>query len=133
MTPHDGLDEELKQALRREEAPPGFTERVLAGVRRQQAMEPWWRGWMRVDALALRYATTLVLVIAVVVGAWEYRRHEQEHREGEAARRQVLLALRIASRKLQYAQGKVNEAGRQDGVVERKAVPGNAVPGNKER
>lgn len=126
MTPHDAMDEELRQALRREEAPAGFAERVLAGVRQRQAMEPatpWWRRWMRVHVVALRYATTLILMMAVAIGAWEYRRYEQERREGEAARQQVLLALRIASRKLQYAHTKVSEAGRQ----------GNTGEGNEER
>jgi hypothetical protein len=128
MTPHDGLDEELRQALRREEAPPGFAERVLAGVRRQEATEPWWRRWTRLHVVALRYATALVLVVAVVIGTWEYQRYRQERREGEAARQQVLLALRITSRKLQYAQAKVSEAGRQNAVMQ-----GRPVQGNKER
>ena len=125
MTPHDGMDEQLRDALRREEAPPGFAERVLAAAWQQQAMRPsvaYWPAWIRRHIVPV-YATALVLIVAVVMGAWEYRRYEQERREGEAARQQVLLALRIASRKLQYAQTKVNAAGRQ----------GNTAQGNEER
>jgi len=112
MTGHDRLEEELRQALRREEAPADFAERVLAQVRAQAAPEPSWPRLMRgLRAGALRYATVAVLVVATIVSAIEYKRHEQERRQGELARQQLMLALRIASGKLQYAQAKVNRTG----------------------
>ena len=115
MRPEDQrLEEGLRHALRREEPSPGFAERVLANVRVMKAREPWWRRWtFGVKVHALRYATAVVLVLAVVLGTLGYRRHERERREGELAKQQVLLALRIASRKLQYAQAKVSRAGGQ--------------------
>jgi hypothetical protein len=109
---HDALEHELRQALRREEAPAGFAERVLAKAQAQATPESWWQRWVRgLQAGALRYATVAVLVVATVVGAVEYKRHEQDRRQGEFARQQLMLALRIASGKLQYAQAKVNRTG----------------------
>jgi len=115
MTRQDGLEERLREALRREEAPAGFAERVLAKARALELSEPWWRRWMRVLPVgAMRYATAVVLILVVVLGTLGYRRREQEKREGEFARQQLLLALRIASKKLQYAQAKVSRTGEQN-------------------
>jgi hypothetical protein len=109
MRSHDRLEDELREALRREEAPAAFAERVLAKAHQQASPEAWWPRLIRgLHAGALRYATVAVLVVATIVGAVEYKRHEQERRQGELARQQLMLALRIASGKLQYAQAKVN-------------------------
>ena len=106
------VESALRHALRREDPTAGFAERVLAKIPAQELQLRWWRRWMiSGNTHALRYATAMVLVVAVVLGALGYKRHERERREGEAARQQVLLALRIASSKLQYAQAKVIRAG----------------------
>jgi hypothetical protein len=123
MKPHDRqgqFEEELREAMRREDAPAGFAERVLVRAREPQTQGPWWRSWFAgANVHALRYAAAVVLIVAVIAGSLEYRRYEREQREGQAAKQQLMLALRIASRKLQYAQAKVNRAGaQQDGPAQ---------------
>jgi hypothetical protein len=92
------FDDELKSALRRSEPSPDFTERVLARVaaapaRRtsQPANRPW-----------LRWMAPLAAALLLAVGGLEYR-----HYQGERAKSQVLLAVRIAGGKLNRAQKKV--------------------------
>jgi hypothetical protein len=88
------LDDELRSALRRREPSPDFTERVLARVAAAPARrgrQPWVR-WIGAAAAAL----------LLTAGGLEYR-----HYEGERAKSQVLLAVRIAGGKLNKAQKKV--------------------------
>ncbi len=107
------LDDELRDALRREEPPAGFAERVLAaaGERPRTAMsEPpplaeRWRigGWMAAAA-----------VIALVAGGIQYQAVEkarEERARGEAAKEQVIEALRITGHKLQVVQATIKEIG----------------------
>jgi hypothetical protein len=116
----DRIEEELRRALRREEPPAGFAERVLARVRAEDDARPGlWQslfGFMRIPKFRAALAAAVVLVM--VAGTWEYRRYEREREAGEAARRQLMMALRITGSKLQYAQQKVNQSGsRQFGPV----------------
>ncbi|MFB3779461.1 MAG: hypothetical protein ACE141_17720 [Bryobacteraceae bacterium] len=92
------LEEVLRQALRREEAPPGFAERVLARLPEKPARPaPWiWLRW----ALA---ATLCALLLVTVQFDTERRRHA----EGERAKAQVLTALRIAAEKFEHTRAKV--------------------------
>jgi hypothetical protein len=122
------FDDELKNALRREEPSPDFTDRVMARVaelKREKQGEK--TGWMRRLAeffqppqmkWAMAGAMAVVLLIA---GFGVHRTRENERRrlaeiaEGEQAKEQVMLAMRIASAKLNVAQKKVHEtAGLED-------------------
>jgi hypothetical protein len=88
------LEDELRSALRRREPSPDFTERVLARVAAvpvRRAPQPWAR-WMAAVAAALLLAA----------GSLEYREYQ-----GERAKSQVLLAVRIAGSKLNKAQKRV--------------------------
>jgi len=108
----------LKRALRAQPAPDGFADRVLARLAEQNSAEPG-RGrrdsWWRVFAQPLVGWTTAAALAAVLVaGGLHYRQvqHEKADREraqGEAAKQRLMLALRIASSKLQLARSKVNE------------------------
>jgi negative regulator of sigma E activity len=109
------LDDELRNALRREPAPAGFAERVLRRVGEQAAVaEPgqaprraaWTRGPARLAAAAA--------IVAAVAGGIQYRSFERarvEREAGEAAKEQVIKALRITASKLQLVQAKVREVG----------------------
>ena len=109
------LDDELRDALRREEPPVGFAERVLAaaaagerpnaGMSGPAPLAERWRiaGWMAAAA-----------VIALVAGGIQYQAVEnarEERARGEAAKEQVIQALRITGHKLQVVQAKVKEIG----------------------
>ena len=89
------LDREFRRALARKSPAPGFAGRVLKRIERAQA--PRWR---QVSAAAS-------LALVAILGAWGMHRHAQ----GERAREQVLLAMRIAGAKVHVAQEHVREIG----------------------
>lgn len=106
------LEEQLRGALTRSDAPQGFVERVLArAVSDREQRVPFWR-WP-----VLRWAAVAVLVAVTLAGGFEYRVHRQEQERAEAvvAKRQVMVALRITGAKLRIAQEKVKsmESGKE--------------------
>ncbi len=103
------LEEELKSALRREEPPEGFSDRVLARVAGHERQRQRSRRWFAMPVL--RWAAAAVIIIAAG-GGFEYHKQVQERREGERAKQQVMLALRITSEKLQQVQWKVRQLNR---------------------
>ena len=100
----DEFEQELRQALERRPAPPSLKRRLMA--RRQTAGRhggPWM--WQRM-------AASLALA-AVLGGAAEWQWHErEERRRGEAARQQVLTALRITTGALNRMNTKLAAHGR---------------------
>lgn len=110
------FEEKLRNALRREAAPEGFAEKVLARTRGlPQPGEKAWRQFGAFLALpvlrgALAAAAVCLLIAAGVV---HHERQERWRREGEMARVQVRQALRIASVKLNVARKKVREINRE--------------------
>jgi hypothetical protein len=94
------LETELKRALSRKEPPAGFAERVMARIpveRNGRRLPVWGRHWRAIAA---------TLLLTGVLGGWAAHT-VSERREGERAREELLLALRIASAKLQTAQNLV--------------------------
>jgi hypothetical protein len=123
------FDDELRHALRREEPSPDFTDRVMARVAKLQKQEKPGEeaGWLKRLAeffqppqmkWAMAGAMAILLVIA---GFGVHHRRENERRrlaeiaEGERAKEQVMLAMRIVSAKLNIAQKKVNEVAGHEG------------------
>lgn len=104
------LDDELRRALCRREPPPGFAERVLGRAgeqppeRKLDAPRPSWL-W--------RWAAAAALVGALGGGIQYYTVMERraERARGEAAKEQVLKALRLAGSKLQVVQETVKGIG----------------------
>ena len=97
------LEDDLRRALRRESPAPGFASRVMQRIESDAKPQPrrWWR------------AVAASLTLTVVLGAWGA--HEiHQRREGERAKEQVLLALRIAGEKVRYAQSEVRTIGSND-------------------
>ena len=92
------LETELKDALRRVPAPEGFAERVLAHVKepRRETHSSWWR------------AIAATFLLAAVLGGWGAHELIERRREGERAREQVLLALRITGTQVARAQREVS-------------------------
>jgi hypothetical protein len=102
------LEDDLKRALRRESPPAGFASRVLQRIEHPDRIEhaaapkrKWWR------------AVAASLTLTALLGAWGAR-EVQQRREGERAKEQVLLALRIAGEKVRYAKHEVNHIGSHD-------------------
>lgn len=94
------LENDLKTALRRKEPDPGFAGRVMARIERAEAPKrpAWWR------------AVAASLTLTVLLGGYGTYR-VIEHRRGERAKEQLLLAMRIASEKVSYAQQEVRGIG----------------------
>lgn len=133
------FDDELRLAMRREEPSPDFTARVMARVQsldqsqaarnqQEKKRENNWRerlaGFFRPPAL--KWAMTAATAIALIAVSFGVARHRQSRiesqrqaeiaarAEGERAKEQVMLAMRIASAKLNVAQKKVKEAAERD-------------------
>jgi len=101
------VDDELRHALRRVEPPAGFVERVLQRtadtdlrMRRQLSSG-------RGDVVR-RWVTAAALVVALTSATW-YGAERWRLAQGESAKREVLLGLRVTSSKLQLAQLRVNQ------------------------
>ena len=111
------LENELKKALSRKEPSAGFTQKALDEVASQsyeQAVKnpvgkrPFWFGIF--GLMRLRWVTaTLLIGLVVGLGAYRFRQQQRMEREKELTKRQVLLALQIASSKLNRAQRLVVE------------------------
>jgi hypothetical protein len=115
------FEEELKRAFKSEDPGEAFTRRVLERVKEDAAA----RGLAGAPVLPMstnshasvrtrsgaNWRVTLAfaasLVIAVGGAAWV--RHARYVEEGERARDQVLLALRVTSEKLHVVRSTVNE------------------------
>ncbi|HZS08287.1 MAG TPA: hypothetical protein VFD58_25865 [Blastocatellia bacterium] len=117
------LDDELKVALQRKEAPPDFTARVLARV--AELPPPPVSRWQRFLALfrlpQVRFAVVAVaacLVISLTFGVQQYRKYQEMRREAEIAKAQVMLAFQIASAKLNVAKQKVSRVAEKSAVSE---------------
>jgi len=98
----DEFEQELRQTLERRPAPPSLKRNLMA-LRRQQARSRQHFEWQRLAAAIVMAA---VLGTAAIWGghAWEQRvlQQKEEQRRGEAARQQVLIALRLTSHALNH-------------------------------
>lgn len=100
------IEDDLKRTLQREAPPAGFASRVLQRIERDETTDPhtaprrrrWWR------------TVAASLTLTGILGAWGAR-EIHERREGERAKEEVLLALRIAGEKVRYAQHEVRDIG----------------------
>ncbi len=84
----DDLETQLRRALEREDPPAGFADRVLRRTSRRRGFP----GWMVAAAACL----------ALVGAGYEYR-----WQQGQAAKRETLMALRLTSAKLRHIQSQV--------------------------
>jgi hypothetical protein len=86
----EDFEQELREAFARRPAPPSLKRKLMEKRRAQRRPRP---------AVVWQLAAVLALA-AVLGGAMEWRHQEEERRKGEAAREQVLTALRITSHAL---------------------------------
>jgi hypothetical protein len=103
------FEEQLKQALTRQNPPTDFNARVLGAVeeRRARSSTGVWRWWAR-WAHSWQLAPALAALLALSVGAI-YEEHQRSAR-GEAAKQKLLVAMRVAGTKLQEARDRVSNA-----------------------
>jgi hypothetical protein len=99
------LDDALREALRREEPPEGFAGRVMARIEARKERGGAWGGLMAAfRGPRLRWAGAFAAA-ALAIGTTAYQ--ERQRAEGERAKTQVMLALRITGAKLEYARARV--------------------------
>ncbi len=123
------LEKDLRQALRAEEPSADFTDRVMARVaqlpaKNRQEKERKNRAWLKrflelfqpPPARSMKWAMAGAMICLLALAGLELHRERERERlqaieiaEGEKAKEQVLLAMRIASAKLNVAQKKVLE------------------------
>ena len=107
----NGLDDALKSALRRQEAPDGFADRVMARVAAHagQTQEARRDSWLSLFTQPfVRWTALAAFATAMILGVHVYNVHREQAR-GEAAKQRLMLALHVAGSKLQLAKAKVNE------------------------
>jgi len=123
------LETDLKNALRRVPAPEGFAERVrhvilsrpsaslragsdgeeLVLSERSESKESRSRRFFAALRMTESWRAILAtFLLAVVLGGWGAHEMIERRREGQRARQQVLLALRIAGSKVARAQHEVS-------------------------
>ena len=87
------FEQELRQALKRQPAPPGLKGKIMTRRRLEQRSHAVL--WQRLAA-----SLALAAVLGGAVG-WDLHLRE-ERRKGEAARQQVMTALRITGHALDH-------------------------------
>lgn len=99
----DQFERDLKDAFERHPAPPGLKTRIMAARRERQQVRRHSHSlmWMRLAAS--------LLIVVLIGGAvrWNYERI-QERRRGEAARQQVMTALRVTQHALDLVQQRLS-------------------------
>ncbi|MCG3159273.1 MAG: hypothetical protein JMDDDDMK_00259 [Acidobacteria bacterium] len=126
------FDDELRLAFRRQEPSPGFADRVMARIAQspseQKQEKPRERtGWLRklsefFQPPQMKWAMAGAMAVVLIIAGFGVHRHRENERlrlaeiaEGERAKEQVMLAMRITSAKLNIAQKKVYESASHEG------------------
>ena len=104
------FEDELRNALRREEPPEGFAARVLARAAAEPERRSVWArimDWFRMPMVA-RTVMAAGLCLMVVAGV-QYEQQRRERIRGEAAKQRLLVALRVTGSSLRAVHDKVRE------------------------
>jgi type VI protein secretion system component VasK len=100
--PMDDFERELKQALERRPAPPGLKRKLMEQRSRQRTER------LRIRTVMWQRLAACLVLVSLLVGGLTWRNRE-ERRKGEAARQQVLTALRITSHALNEMKAQLAE------------------------
>ncbi|QQS48711.1 MAG: hypothetical protein IPM66_08830 [Acidobacteriota bacterium] len=120
------IENELRSALRREEPSTDFADRVMARINslpakttpREKREKIDWRSKIIgiFEPFQLKWAMAAAMTILILFAGLSLYRHRENQRlqaeiaEGERARQQVLLAMKLTSEKLNYAHRKVQQS-----------------------
>lgn len=114
------FEDELKRALTRRQPSEDFTARVLAAARgeaEQNNSRKSWRAWFRLRRGPFWAFAPLAAMLLLLSGDAAYQHHARVMK-GEHAKRQLLLAMRIAGKELQQARLHVQKIGSQEIVAQ---------------
>ena len=129
-------EDDLKEALRRKDPGPGFTQRVMARIGQQQEATapasaaktrlPWWRWILQSHPALAGAAAAVVLIIGSGLGYQRYQRVQEEKRveaqKAELAREQVVQALKITNAKLNHVFRRVSEPSAGEPKIRRQSL-----------
>lgn len=99
----DDFEKELQQALQRRPAPPSLKRKIMErrGLASIERRHGHWLVWQRVAAG--------LLIAGALGGAMQWKaRRDEERRQGEEARRQVMIALHITGHALNEVTAQLN-------------------------
>ena len=99
------LERKLCYAMKHRTAPAGLKQRVLAQAREQRLARRG-RGWMLQRIAA---SVMVVVLLGGIAGGFAVHREQEERRKGEAAKEQVLTALRITSKTLDRVNERITD------------------------
>jgi hypothetical protein len=100
------FERQLGRALSRHDPSSDFTARVLAAAQKEAQRRPLWKRWFSPSRRhILRLAPAMTALLLVGTGAY-FEQHQHIER-GEAAKQQLLTAMRIASQKLYTTEQRV--------------------------
>ncbi len=102
---NDHLENELREALRKVDAPAGFTERVIARSREENRTAVFTRPRSRRWTWAA--AASMAACLTLSVGLIQYRGRIEERQRGQEAKQELMQAMRITGSTLRLAQEKV--------------------------
>lgn len=107
MTP---FEQELKKALARQEPSADFSNRLSARIEQERTAAPdhWWQRILRIPKQTAWVLAPLCALLVLTSGSVLYTQHQREV-QGERAKQQLLLALRITGSKLQATQRQLHE------------------------
>lgn len=144
------LEKALRESLQRTEPAADFTERLLARIAAEERAasqavpavpaqspvkpvvvelerESWWQRFLNLfQVTPWRMATAGGLACVLLVAVFSVQRYREQQREiaeGERAKEQVMLALQIASSKLNTAQRKVQQVSEREALSDAPARP----------
>lgn len=100
------FEDDLKHALRRQEPPAGFAERVMDRLPSSPpvavpARRNWWRG--------REWAVAASVTLLTLGGTYELHRAEQRKAEAMQAQKELAYALEVTSSKLTLTKSLLNK------------------------
>ena len=96
----DNLEKQLARALQPKDPPADFTAKVMARVTARKTPHRWWE-FIMMPAQRAALAGGLAGVMLIGGAGVAYQQHQtNERRRAEAARGQLLLALRVTGTQL---------------------------------
>ena len=99
------LEDDLRNAYRRQQPPSGFEARLLERLRNEpQDVGSRLRRWFQTPALRLAWAGALAVVLVAGV---RFEQQRQERERGQQAKQQLMLALQVTGGHLQAIHEKV--------------------------
>jgi len=109
------FDQALRRALARKDPPPGFADRVLDGLSEAPLSAPGAPPTsFRPEWFRIRWVAALAASVLIAVASGRYYVHRQALADAERVKREVRVALQIASEKLNDVQQRLQKSSQRE-------------------